>query len=552
MGMIGTFMQSMQAGLQAGWAAARRVYEEPGLSHRHQTWQNVNAAYILLWAYYNNSLFDPSSVTFERGSTAWNFWSAYKQHYNLYRDIRLIYNPVRRLVEFYAAQIYPGVLSIDGKKLPDGVPLAIPFAADTPQELLAAIGQVWQWSNWQSRKNVLIRWGGALGSGLAEIVDNLERRKVSITPIWPGFVSHIDLDEEGNIQAYHLQYMAQDEESGRTYTYRKEVTKDAFRYFKDDEPFSYNGRPATVPNPYTFVPAVWCKHIDTGGIQGSPAIAGSLGKIDHLNSLASHVDDQIHKVIGAPMVLWTSTNVRNMFNTHKRGVSEDDPVPTADQEGMLILKGSPDGHVDSLAGNLSLADASARIDSIMTEIEEDHPELKFYRELRSMSQVTGPAAQRLVGDVTSRISEAAANYDQASIRLFQMVVTIGGMRANSGAWGTLTRQQKKFLPFDLTSYERGELDMEIMPRELLKPTRMEIGLENESMWRGVSFAHQAGVPAEFVLREAGWTEDKIAMLTQAQQQMIAAQASVARTQDVTALTSQGPQLPPGVSQGQGR
>jgi hypothetical protein len=552
MGMIGTFMQSMQAGLQAGYSAARRVYEEPAQSHRKQTWLNVSSAYALLWAYYNTSLFDRSIMTYERGASAWNIWSAYKQHYTLYRDIRLIYNPVRRLVNFYAGQVYPGVLSIDGKKLPDGVPLAIPFSEDTPDTLKAAIAQFWQWSNWQSRKTVMIRYGAALGSALVELVDDLERGVVSSEIIWPGFISHMDLDPAGNIKEYHLQYLSQDEESGRTYTYRKEVTKETFRYFKDDEPFSYNGQGSTIPNPYGFVPAVWVKHEDVGGIQGSPAIAGSLGKVDELNNLVSHAHDQVHKVIGAPMVLWTSTNVRNMFSAQKRGVSEDEPVPTSDQENMMILKGSSDGHVDSLAGNLPLGEVILYVDRLLGEIEQDHPELVFYKELRAMSQVTGPAASRLVGDVANRVSEAAANYDQASQRLFQMAVAIGGMRASSGAWGQLNRQQQKFLSFNLDSYERGDLDFEIMPRQVLTPTRQEIGAENESMWRGVYFGHQAGVPAEFVLRQAGWTDDKIAMLTQAQQQMVVAQASAARAQDVTALSGQGPQLPPGIGQGQGR
>jgi len=554
MGMIGTFMQSMQAGLQAGYMAARRVYEEPAQSHRKQTWLNVSAAYALLWAYYNTSLFDRSIMTYERGASAWNIWAAYKQHYTLYRDIRLIYNPVRRLVNFYAGQVYPGVLSIDGKKLPDGIPLAIPFSEDTPDTLKAAIAQFWQWSNWQSRKTVMIRYGAALGSALVELVDDLERGIVSSEIIWPGFISHMDLDPAGNIKEYHLQYLSQDEESGRTYTYRKEVTKDAFRYFKDDEPFSYNGQGSTILNPYGFVPAVWVKHEDVGGIQGSPAIAGSLGKVDELNNLVSHAHDQVHKVIGAPMVLWTSTNVRNMFQAAKRGVSEDEPVPTSDQENMMILKGSSDGHVDSLAGNLPLGEVILYVDRLLGEIEQDHPELVFYKELRAMSQVTGPAASRLVGDVANKLSEAAANYDQASVRMFQMAVAISGMRASSGAWGNLNRQQQKFLSFNLDSYERGDLDFEIMPREMLRPTRQEIGMENELMFKGVWYGWQAGVPPEFVLREAGWTDDKINLLKQAMQanqQTQQAQQQSQQAQQVQQPGQQG-QLPvPPVAPGQG-
>ncbi len=196
-------------------------------------------------------------------------------------------------------------------------------------------------------------------------------------------------------------------------------------------------------------------------------------------------------------------------------------------------------------GNLSLADAGSRMDKLYEELEQDHPELTFYKELRAMSQVTGPAASRLVGDVNSRFAEAAASYDQANIRLFQMAVAIGGFRANSGAWGRLNRQQQKYLPFDLASFEQGDLDMEIMPRPLLVPTRKEIGEENEQMWRGVNFAHSAGVPPEFVLREAGWSDDKIAMLGQAQQ----SQQQIAPAQPVTQAP---PQLTPASSSGTGQ
>ncbi len=149
-----------------------------------------------------------------------------------------------------------------------------------------------------------------------------------------------------------------------------------------------------------------------------------------------------------------------------------------------------------------------------------------------MSQVTGPAAARLVGDVANRFAEVAAIVDQANVKLFQMAVAIAGFRANSGAWGSLNRQQQKFTPFDLKSYDKGDLDMAIMPRPLLVPTRQEIGLENELMWKGVWYAAQAGVPAEFVLREAGWTEDVI-------QQIVTAKAlsRIAADQPAPALTA---------------
>jgi hypothetical protein len=295
----------------------------------------------------------------------------------------------------------------------------------------------------------------------------------------------------------------------------------------------------TAANPYGFCPAVWLKHIDVGGQHGSPAIAGSFGKIDELNNLASHFHDQVHKIIGAPMLIGSSTAITNISSVGKRVPTSEFVEPATDQESILLLKGSADSHVSSLAGSLDLVGTLAAMKELLGEIEQDHPELTFYKELRAMSQVTGPAAARLVGDVANRFAEVAAICDQANVKLFQMAVAIAGFRANSGAWGVLNRQQQKFTPFDLDSYERGDLDMAIMPRPLLVPTRQEIGLENELMWKGVWYAAQAGVGAEFVLREAGWTEDVIQQIKTAK-----AAAHIAQDQPAPAV----PQIaqPPGV------
>lgn len=506
-GLVKRLMLSIQTGLQTGYLAARRTFEDPAGDYQNRDWADLQSAYTLLWSYYNNALFDRTAAL---GNAS--VWAAYKSAYTLYRNIRLIYNPTRRLCDFYAGQVYPGVLSTDAKELPDGVSLAIPFGDDTPSTLLDAIAQFWQWSNWQARKSVLVRYGAALGSVLVEVTDDLARGKVTGSIVWPGFVQGLVLDAAGNVKSYALEYLAYDSEINQLYTYRKEVDGDAFRYFRDRQPFSY-GEGAVVPNPYGFVPAVWVKHSDTGSDIGSPAIAGSLGKIDELNNLASHVHDQIHKVIGAPLVLWSSGSLQNLFGARKRGETAEFTDPTGDQESVLMLKGPPDGKVDSLAGALSLADSMTYMQELTGEIEQDHPELVFYRELRGMSQVTGPAASRLVGDVASRISEAAANYDQASIKLFQMALAIGGMRASSGAWGRqLNTQQQVFLPFDLDSYKRGDLDLTIKPRAVLTPTVLERSLEKQSMWTGVGLAVKSGVPLAIALKDEGWTDEQLAEL----------------------------------------
>jgi hypothetical protein len=258
----------------------------------------------------------------------------------------------------------------------------------------------------------------------------------------------------------------------------------------------------------------------------------TLGPVDELNNLASHTNDQIHKIIGAPLVLWAGSGLQNLFNTEKRGPTSEFVEPTSEQENVLMLKGPQGGHVESLAGNLNLADVAIHMDRLISEIEHDHPELTFYEQLRSMSQITGPAAARLTGDVGKRVLDIQAVYDQSNISLFRMAVAIGGFRANTGAWGQLSPQQQKFVPFDLTSYERGDLDLAMKPRPLVVPTRTEIALEKQAFWTGVGTAvQQAGIPVEIVLRDEGWTDEQITALQDAtDREAKAQQASIQRQQ----------------------
>jgi hypothetical protein len=176
------------------------------------------------------------------------------------------------------------------------------------------------------------------------------------------------------------------------------------------------------------------------------------------------------------VVLWSSGGVGKAFqDAAKRGNTDDFGDKAADRDQLLYLQGPADGHVDSLAGTLPLADAKLYVEQLLSEIEQDHPEIAFNRELRAMSTLTGPAAARVMSDVASALAESAANYDSGSARLFQMAVAIAGWRANRGDWGPgpLSRQQALFQPFDLSSYAAGDLDIAIQPRPLLQPTALE-------------------------------------------------------------------------------
>jgi hypothetical protein len=455
--------------------------------------------YALLWSYYTNSAFENLRN-----------WSLYRENYNLYRYTRSIYNPTQRLVDFYVDHIYPGVLSEDGSRLPSGVQLAIPLADDTSDKLKIAISQLWQWSNWQDGCGLMVRYGGAIGSVLVEVMDEVERSKVTANVVYAGHVSEIETDSTGNVQFYALEYQAIDDDE-QAYTYRKEVDQESFRTFKNDAPFGFNGQPAEYENPYGFVPAVWIKHINQGGDYGVPALRGSIGKIDELNSLAAHLNDHIHNLIKNPILIGSSGAISSLFKGKAGQATEVQESDTNGRQSQIFLKGPADVGVHKLSGNIDLDKALPYLKELLTEIEHDFPELTFYQELREMSQVTGPAAARLTGDVGNRVVKAAAQYDLQSIKLFQMMTAIAGWRLSTGAWAMVSRQQEKFRPFDLTSYAKGDLDFAIVPRQLITLTETEAIANDKARAEAVNLKADKISDNQW-FREMGYSEEDMQLI----------------------------------------
>ena len=446
----------------AAYNSFMRVYSDPSLASARAQFSAQQNAYNWRWSYYNNSIFDNLGA-----------WNLYKSSNRLYRFTESIYNPAARLANFYVGSVYPGRLSVakDTKS-------AIPLNEETPDALRTAIGQLYQWSNWQENKAVFVRYGCVLGDVLTEVVDDTERQNVTLQNVWPGLVADLELDPTGNVKMYVLEYDAFDEDD-KQYKYRKTVDSASFKFEHDDKVVQQ------YPNPYGFVPATWTRHRNEGADHGSPAMRHT-NKWDKLNSLASHAHDQVHKVFAAPVLVagdGSFTNLDNS-NTAKAGTAEDNPRL---QESVKILKGPAGATIDVAA--LPTSDALLYIESLIGEIEHDHPELTFYSQLRDMSQVTGPAASRLMGDVQALLADAQATYDQQLIKAIQMAVAIGGWRLQERAWTFGTRQQQAFAGFNLDSYKAGDLDFMIDERELLPLTELE-KMEIESKKIGLKQAEK--------------------------------------------------------------
>ena len=460
MNQWGRFTVATRAAGRAAWNVFRRVYADPSGMARRETEDARLADYATLWAYHENSVFDDVAR-----------WQTYRTAHRLYRATRPIYNPARRLARFYTGVVYQGEWATDPAQM-TAKTSAIPWSERTPAPLLGAIAQIYQWSNWQSRKNIALRYAAAVGDVLVTVVDDLSRGKVYPDVVWPGHVVEIDLDPTGNVTYYAIDYDADEldergQPTGQSYVFRREVSKTRIAEFHDTTPT------LRAANPYGFVPAVWMQHTATGGTHGQSAL-GNPSKIDELNSLAAHALDQAHRILEAPILIAGQSVGGNLSDQAKAAAYGRVQPQAAAQEELKIITAAQGSEIQSL--RLESGETLAHIDHLLVEIERDYPELGMFAKLREMSNVTGPGADRMFGDVASLVNEARAQYDQQTVKLFQMCTAVAGWRANDGAWGLpsqLSQQQRAFLPFNLDSYARGDLDTSIQSRGLIMPSPEE-------------------------------------------------------------------------------
>jgi hypothetical protein len=427
--------------------------------------------YQRLWDYYQGTAFDDLEA-----------WSRYRQAFGLYRQIRLVWDHFHALVEFYATHVWSGTLSLNGQPLPDGVANAIPLADDTADAIRVAIGQLWSWWNFQDVMTTLVRYTAALGEFLVELDDDTERGKVGITFVWPGHVTFLELDDAGNVKRYVIEYDAVDPDTNETYRYRRDVDQERFQTSRNRSLIGISDfqEMETIPNPYGFVPAVWFRHIRIMGVHGEPAIWATQSELDEVNGLFSHIIDKSHVSLNAPIIV--SGNIApnvfrraldDMSGAIRKTFTEDLDEPRGSREELNILEGPSGTTVSTI--QLNVTDAAQILDRVIAGIERKTPEVTFYEQLRGMTQITGPAAARLLGDVEHKIRAIAGNYDRSLIKLLQMGLSVGGFRSHEslGGWATKSEQQTKFATFDLASYARGDLDFDIMPRDLVPMTAQE-------------------------------------------------------------------------------
>lgn len=471
------------------------------------------------------------TTTLQRGeeqASSWrdqyNFLQAYYLNNGLYDVLRTSFaqlgyssealkplrNPAYRVVEFYAAKLWPGML-----------PDALPIIADN-RRIQEPIEQVWVWSNFGSEKQAMARSFPEYGDMFLKVAtrsDNGRVSRVYFQNLAPQSITDFDTDERGYVTYIRIDIPQQRrQEDGRmdNYTLTEVWDKETqlFRRWEHkkslDAQLSQLGQPI-VEQPFgafgiDFVPIVWQPFRHIGQERGMAAITPAIDKIDEANRQATRLHQMLfryNKPLWAASAGGADASGRPLPPPRLTGTDggslsrSDDP----DSDDILRLPGTT--KMEALVPNINYESALAVLNDHMREISRDLPEM-VYAEIQERSDLSGVAIRYLLEASIDRLLEARGNAESALARANAMALTIGQATGLFNGLGT---------------YEAGDFEHTFADRPVLTAPEFERA-------QIVQTYAGAGVPLSIAAQRAGWTEDEVTELTAAKEKEQAAQAAL--------------------------
>jgi len=448
--------------------------------------------YSINWAMYENSAY--------RDVHTWA--QSYKTTFALYRFVRAIESPAARLGDFWQTHLWGGLLDMqagDGKSAPSALPI---ITAKEDKKLREAIAKIWAWSNWQNEKDVVTLRGSVLGDTFIKIMDDNVKRKVWMQPVHPGTIKELDVDTWGYVKEYVLEESRPDPVSGRPATYREEVTRSGddvvFRTYMNNSLYSWNDIAAEYSIPYTFVPLVFIRHRNVGMPWGWSEFHAGLPLFREADEQGSLLNDQIRKMVNS---VWLFSGVSgNSAGTTVSTATPTDDNPEGGREDVPALYGPSGATATALVSPLDISATASRIESLVSKIERDYPELSDNLE-NAGGDISGRALRLNRQPVIDRVLNRRPNYDMALVRAHQMAIAIAGWRGYDDA----------FAGYNLESYAAGALDHTIGDRPVFAKDPLDDLEVDRVFWESASAAKNAGGMTAMVLffQKQGWSKQQI-------------------------------------------
>lgn len=485
------FLDKIAHGLTA--FATKYVTSKPIESEDWNSFAARGIRYDVLW-----SAFDSTNY-----QEVHNWANAYRTQYGLYKYVRPIYSPATRLGNFWRTHLFGGDLDIEAG--PTG---AIPIETDN-EAVRAAIAELWKWSRWQSRKDILSVRGTILGDIAIQVVDDVSRGRVYLDLVHPGKLYDVSKDPFGNVKAYILSEEVPDPLKVRpTATYTEKVYREGvnviYETYRNEELFAWPKNVDRTGNavsrwsePYGFIPLIVIQHNDVGLDWGWSELHPLRAKMQEADDIASMLGDQIRKSVNP---IWLMRGMKETsLSLEDTDRSTDNPFPGREAV-KAIWGGNKDTTAEAMVANLDFESVLLHIDSLLKEMERDIPELST-----DINNAGGDASGRALRiarqPVVAKVMQRRSNYDAGLVAAQQMAISIGGFRG-----------YPEYSGFNLESYIKGDLDHNIMDRPVFEQDSMDEIEISTAQWAAAKAAMDVGIPLESYLKNIGWDELRIAEL----------------------------------------
>jgi hypothetical protein len=416
-------------------------------------------------------------------------------------------NPTYRVVEFHASHLWPGTL-----------PAALPIETGN-DEIIEPIQQVWKWSNWSSGKQVAARHLALYGDLFIKVSETTDRGRVFFQVIEPEHVTDFDADERDVLTYVRFDMPMKRRNADGTmtsYLHTEEwsTSDDAYRVWESISMSSTFGIPdvSELGQPaiemsissmgIDFVPVVHAKFADIGEDRGYAAVSPALDKIDEANRSATRLHQLLYRnnnVVWALRANSVDASGRPLPPpqiNETDGTTDEDGTVTLGDDRILKLPGM--STLESLVPAIDYDAALHVLQDHMTELEQDLPELIYYRVADLGANASGRAVRMLLAPAISRTVEARGSAEAALIRADQMALTMG---QNAGLW-------------DVGDYAAGDFEHCFTERDVLPNDELERAQAQQADGTALAQMTTAGIPLEMAVMEVfGWSAERAAQFT---------------------------------------
>lgn len=435
-----------------------------------------------------------------------------------------------RAVEFYVATVWPGTL-----------PDALPVEDAKRQAVIDAIHQVWQWSDWERQKQVMVRHAATLGDSFTKVVVRPDNSRVHFQLIDPAHVADFDVDERGFLTWIRIDIPQSERTTDgtvRTFTHtevwERETTYEPveengairvvgrtggrfrrWKHTKGDDDIDKLGAPEEE-RPLSdfgidFIPIDHCLFKDVGELWGMGCFAHTIEKQIEADRAVTRLHQMLYRnnkntwILEAPDAIASDGRPSSVPPPRIAGLSG-----SSSADGVVDVGGESMGRVTagwtikSLVPQLQYDAALSILNAHQAELTHDLPELLYYSASELGANASGRARRIHLTPAIDRALEARANLEASLIRLNQMALTLG---RNAGLF-----------PESIGTYENGDFAHRFKERDVLPADELEEAQAHKALHEGRLVEHEwLAVATALELERAGYSADEIRQIEEARE-----------------------------------